>query len=224
LLTLPQNYNLKTAAELGVRAREETLNIALFDFDGTITNTDMYTKFLHFSGTKRRALLAKIILPPFFMLYKVGIIPAPKMRAIASFVAFSGRNINEVSAAGERYAENVIPNFLREVALNKLNWHKNNGDKIVIVSGSLDVYLKPWCAQNKFDLVCSELEIYHGKFTGRYVNGDCSCNNKPKLIRSKFELEQYGQIYAYGDTKEDLAMLGLAGEAYLNWEQYHVRA
>lgn len=196
------------------------MNIALFDFDGTITNADMYTKFLHFSGTKRRALLAKIVLPPFFILYKAGVIPAPKMRTIASFVAFSGRKVDEVVAAGEKYAADVVPNFLREVALHKLNWHKNNGDKIVIVSASLDVYLKPRCAQNGFDLVCSELEVNLGKFSGRYVNGDCSCANKPKLIRSKFELEQYGQIYAYGDTKEDLAMLSLADEAYLNWKQH----
>lgn len=203
---------------------EETLNIALFDFDGTITNADMYTKFLHFSGTKRRALLAKIVLPPFFTLYKAGVIPAPKMRTIASFVAFSGRKIDDVVTSGEKYAADVVPSFLREVALNKLNWHKNNGDKIVIVSASLDIYLKPWCAQNGFDLVCSELEVNRGKFSGRYVNGDCSCSNKPKLIRSKFELGQYGQIYAYGDTKEDLAMLSLADEAYLNWKQHPVDA
>jgi hypothetical protein len=55
------------------------LNLALFDFDGTITHADMYTKFLHFSGTKRRAMLAKVILPPFYLLYKAGIIPTPKM-------------------------------------------------------------------------------------------------------------------------------------------------
>ncbi|SBS34987.1 haloacid dehalogenase-like hydrolase [Marinomonas spartinae] len=199
------------------------MNIALFDFDGTITNADMYTKFLHFSGTRRRALLAKIVLPPFFILYKVGVIPAPRMRTIASFVAFSGRKVDEVAAAGEEYAADVVPNHLREVALNKLKWHKNNGDQIVIVSASLDVYLKPWCAQNGFALVCSELEVDSGRFSGRYVNGDCSCANKPKLIGSKFELEQYEQIYAYGDTKEDLAMLSVADEAYLNWEPHPER-
>lgn len=200
------------------------MNIALFDFDGTITNADMYTKFLRFSGTKRRALLAKIVLPPFFMLYKAGVIRAPKMRTIASFVAFSSRKVDEVVAAVEKYAEDILPNYIREVALSKLNWHKSNGDQIVIVSASLDVYLKPWCTQNGFALVCSELEVDRGKFSGRYVNGDCSCANKPKLIRSKFELGQYEQIYAYGDTEEDLAMLSLADEAYLNWGQHPVNA
>lgn len=203
---------------------EKALNIALFDFDGTITNADMYTKFLHFSGTRRRALLAKIFLPPFFILYKAGIISASKMRIIASFLAFRGREIGAVIAAGEKYAITVIPEFLRAEAVSKLNWHKNNGDKIVIVSASLDVYLKPWCIQNGFELICTELEVKNEKFTGLYEKGDCSCANKLKFIRSTFELGQFARIYAYGDTKEDLAMLSLANEAYLNWQQHPVNA
>lgn len=198
------------------------MNLALFDFDGTITHADMYTKFLHFSGTKRRAMLAKVILPPFYLLYKAGIIPAPKMRAIASYLAFFRREMHEVYSAGKKYADEVIPQFVRDIALNKLQWHKEKGDLIVIVSASLDVYLAQWCAQNGFSLICSELEVEGRRLTGRYVNGDCSCDNKPRNIRAKYDLSQYGKIYAYGDTSEDLAMLTLADEAYLNWEPYTV--
>lgn len=198
------------------------MKLALFDFDGTITNADMYTKFLHFSATRRRALLAKIVLPPFFILYKAGILSAPKMRSIASFVAFSGRQVADVIAAGNQYVDDILPNFLRKEALTQLNWHKDNGDQIVIVSASLDVYLKPWCTQQGFALICSELQIERGKFSGHYVQGDCSCANKPTLIRAQFDLEQYSYIYAYGDTPEDLAMLNLADEAYLNWVQHPV--
>lgn len=200
------------------------MNLALFDFDGTITNTDMYTKFLYFSGTKQRAMLAKVILPPFYLLYKAGIIPAPKMRVIASYLAFFGRKVHEVYVAGEKYAEEIIPHFIRDIALNKLQWHKDNGDLIVIVSASLDVYLARWCAKNGFSLICSELEVDGGRFTGRYVNGDCSCRNKPRKICLRYDLSKYEKIYAYGDTAEDLAMLDLADEAYLNWERYPVGA
>lgn len=200
------------------------MNLALFDFDGTITHADMYTKFLYFSGTKRRAMLAKVILPPFYLLYKAGIIPAPKMRAIASYLAFFRRETHEVYAAGEKYADEVIPQFIREIARNKLQWHKEKGDLIVIVSASLDVYLARWCAQNGFSLICSELEVEGRRLTGRYVNGDCSCDSKPRNIRAKYDLSQYDKIYVYGDTSEDLAMLNLADEAYLNWEPYPVGA
>ncbi|MCM2680323.1 HAD-IB family hydrolase [Echinimonas agarilytica] len=200
------------------------MNIALFDFDGTITHADMYTKFLHFSATKRRSLIAKIVLSPFFILYKVGVLRAANMRRIASFVAFSGRKVDEVVAVGQGYAENIVPQFLREEALTQLSLHTQNGDQIVIVSASLDVYLKHWCAQNGFALICSELEVKRGKFSGGYVNGDCSGVNKSKWICAKFDLGLYDRVYAYGDTQEDLAMLSLADEAYLNWARYCVDA
>lgn len=198
------------------------MNIALFDFDGTITNADMYSKFLHFSATKKRAILAKVLLSPFFIPYKMGLLSAPKMRSIASFIAFAGRVEEDVVAVGEKYATKVIPDFLREEALTRLHWHKSNGDQIVIVSASLDIYLRYWCAKNGYSLICSELKVQRGRFSGRYVNDDCSNANKSKRIRSEFDLKQYDKVYAYGDTKEDLAMLGLADEAYLNWKKHSV--
>ncbi len=142
------------------------------------------------------------------------------MRCIASFIAFSSRNLDNIAVAGEKFAKEVIPDFIREVALRKLHWHQHNGDQIVIVSASLDVYLKPWCQQNGFALVCSELEVRDGKLSGHYVNGDCSSENKPNLIHSRFELNKYDRIYAYGDTKEDFAMLNLADKTYLNWQTF----
>nr|WP_086938927.1 HAD-IB family hydrolase [Thaumasiovibrio occultus] len=196
------------------------MNIALFDFDGTITNADMFTQFLNFSATKRRSPFAKLALSPFYLLYKLGVIPAPTMRPIASYVAFWGREASDVAALGEQYAQHVVPRFLRQEALEQLDWHKQNGDQIVIVSASLDVYLKPWCAQHGFALVCSELNVHQGKFTGRYRDGDCSSEDKPRLIRTQFDLSQFDKIYAYGDTREDHAMLNLADEAYLNWLPY----
>lgn len=199
------------------------MNIALFDFDGTITHEDMYTKFLFFSATKSRTLVAAIVLAPFYLCYKAGVIPASTMRTMASFVAFYGRKVNDVAAFGEEYAQQIVPNFLREVALSRLHWHINNGDQIVIVSASINVYLKPWCAQHGFALICSELEQKpSGRFSGRYVHGDCSGATKSTLVKSTFELESFDRIFAYGDTVEDLPMLSLADEAYFNWEQQSV--
>ena len=198
------------------------MNLALFDFDGTITNEDMYTKFLYYSATRYRAILAKFIIPPFFLLYKLGILSAPQMRSVASYLAFCGRKTQPVKNLGKKYASEVIPKFIREEALKKLKWHIKNGDRIVIVSASLDVYLKEWCKKQGFSLICTELEIINNKYSGRYSYGDCSYQNKPKSISSNINLTEYGRIYAYGDTHEDIPMLNMANEAYLNWEQYSV--
>ena len=45
------------------------MNLALFDFDGTITDADMYTKFLHYSGTKPRKVVGNLLLAPCFLVY-----------------------------------------------------------------------------------------------------------------------------------------------------------
>ena len=52
-------------------------NLALFDFDGTLTDADMFTIFLKFSATKKRAWLIKLTLLPLYGFYKLGLFPAP---------------------------------------------------------------------------------------------------------------------------------------------------
>lgn len=196
------------------------MNIALFDFDGTITTTDMYSKFLHFSGSKPRSIIAKLVLAPFFILYKIGLLPSTNMRRLASYTAFVGRRIDELNVLGKRYADEVIPQFIREEARNKLDWHVKYGDKVVIVSASLDIYLRFWCAQQGFDLLCSEMEVRGDRYTGFYLHGDCTGANKAKFVLGKYDLSDYQRVYAYGDTKEDMEMLKLADEAYLEWQSY----
>jgi len=72
--------------------KEIKVNLALFDFDGTITNADMYSKFLRYSTTGARLIVGNVLLAPFVIMYKLGILPANKMRPIASFVAFFKKN------------------------------------------------------------------------------------------------------------------------------------
>lgn len=142
------------------------------------------------------------------------------MRAIASCVAFYGRDAEQLWQIGEAYSIQVIPRFLRPEAVNRLAWHKSNGDKIVIVSASLNVYLCHWCELNGYDLICTELEVSVHRLTGRYREGDCSCTQKQRKINSHYNLADFKRVYAYGDTKEDLAMLALADEAYYDWMSY----
>ncbi|WP_133407137.1 HAD family hydrolase [Parashewanella tropica] len=194
-------------------------NIALFDFDGTITDKDMFTPFLKYGATKKRKTIGNIIILPFYLLFKLGLLPSYIMRPIASFVAFKFRSQKEVEALGREYAKQVIPSRVMERAKKQLEWHKESGDVIVVVSASLDVYLKPWCDANGFQLLCSELDMQKGRCTGRYIQGDCSREKKAARVKQSYQLNQFECIYAYGDTSEDKELLKLADEAYLNWNK-----
>jgi HAD superfamily hydrolase (TIGR01490 family) len=199
--------------------KEIYVNLALFDFDGTITDKDMYTKFLHYSASKRRAIIGNLCLLPFYLLYKHGWFSARKLRFMSSYLAFKGRDFDALNKVGKVFSQEVIPHYLRDNALERIRRHKENGDEVVVVSASLNIYLRHWCTEFGLTLICNELEVNNGKCSGHYVSDDCSCENKSNKVHASYDLNKYDCIYAYGDTYEDIALLELADEKYMNWEK-----
>ncbi|HGZ6459916.1 TPA: HAD-IB family phosphatase, partial [Vibrio parahaemolyticus] len=149
-------------------------SLALFDFDGTITREDMFSLFLHYSAYGLRKRVGKLAIMPFYALYKLGVLPARVMRPLSSFIAFSGKETQHIEAIGATFAHEVIPLYLRPEAMERLAWHQHRGDTIVVVSASLNAYLKPWCEANGYHLLCSELISEQPKLSGFYQQGDCS--------------------------------------------------
>lgn len=195
------------------------MNLALFDFDGTITSEDTYTKFIFFSTPKLRFVMGLAIIWPVVVLYKLGVLPASKTRPILSKVAFCGRRVDVVSEQAQRFVLDYISNVIRPIALDKIAWHKAQGDEIFVVSASLSPYIKIWCHNQGIKFVCSELASDAGKYTGSYTNGDCSGERKVRFICDIVDLSKYSAIYAYGDSDEDLPMLEIADVKYFRWQK-----
>lgn len=195
------------------------MNLALFDFDGTITRTDTWTEFLRFSATPQRLLVAGVLLSPLILGYRLGLVSARRGRPLAARFAFQGRKAFAVREVGLKYACEVLPGLVRRRALDRIEWHKSQDDAVVVVSASLDVYLSHWCQSMGVDLICTQLEEKSGTLTGKYVRGDCSSAEKLRRIREQYDLGRYLLIYAYGDTDEDREMLGLAHEKYYRWKK-----
>ncbi|MCE7728824.1 HAD family hydrolase [Vibrio campbellii] len=195
-------------------------SLALFDFDGTITDEDMFSAFLHYAVSGPRKWLGKVVILPFYVLYKTGALPAKRMRPIASFIAFAGRRTQEVEALGAQFAQEVIVKHIRPEAQAKLDWHQAQGDTIVVVSASLNAYLSPWCRNQDYHLLCSELLSESKRLSGFYQSDDCSLERKVERIKTAYDVSQYETIYAYGDTHEDIPMLKLADHATMNWQPW----
>lgn len=192
------------------------MKLALFDFDGTLTHHDMYTRFILYSASPVRLVLGSIFLSPLYVLYKLRVIPARKLRPLVSYCAFVGRDQAVISALGKEYALNVIPHSIRPEMLATLKQHQVDGAQAVLVSASLDLYLRPWCESMGIALICSEMSVKEGVYTGLYVSGDCSWDMKATKVQKQFRLSDYVEIFAYGNTDEDLAMLAIADHAYMN--------
>ncbi|MGM7447413.1 HAD-IB family hydrolase [Idiomarina sp. ST20R2A10] len=197
------------------------MNLALFDFDGTITGQDTYTKFLFYVTPKRRLIMTLLLASPFIALYKLRLLKPSKTRPLLSRIVFWNRSVADITRLARSFSEQYLPSVIRAEALNKIEWHKAQGDEVYVVSASLDFYLSCWCHSQGIKWVCSELEIKNNKLTGRYVSGDCSLENKVSAIKRKVNLSDFKTIYAYGDTTEDMPMLALAHEKYFNWQRVY---
>lgn len=195
------------------------MNLALFDFDGTITERDTFAPFLRFAVRPGRALVGGLLVSPILLAYRLGVLSASRTRPLVARACFQGEAAETVRASGRRYAAEVVPTGLRAHALERIQWHQQQGDTVVVVSAALDVYLAPWCAAMGVLCICTELEDRDGRLTGRYRLGDCSGIAKVQRVREQYDLSRFPVIYAYGDTHEDLPMLGLAHRKYYRWTE-----
>ena len=186
------------------------MDLALFDFDGTLTRSDSFVPFLRFSSSRLRWIAGSTVLLPVSLGYRLGVLRASPVRAIASVVAFLGRQEASLRRLGADFAATILPQEIRPEMFAKLQWHQARGDRVVVVSASLDVYLQPWCAAHCVDLLCTSLSSVRGKLTGTFRGGDCSGEGKVQRIRSTYDLSAYERIWAYEDTAEDFPMLRLA--------------
>jgi HAD superfamily hydrolase (TIGR01490 family) len=193
-------------------------NLALFDFDGTITTNDNFTAFVRMVVSPWRLALGKIILMPFIVGYKAGVLSPSRLRRMIIMCALSGKKEVDLVEAGRKYAIDRLPPVMKTHAIKKIDWHKSQGDTIVVVSASLNFYLASWCAQYQLDLICSRLEVRNGLITGRYHGQDCTGREKATRVLSKYNLKSFEKIYAYGDSAEDIEMLNLADIKIWCWQ------
>ncbi|MEW6319996.1 MAG: HAD family hydrolase [Acidobacteriota bacterium] len=193
------------------------LDLALFDYDGTITREDIFTMFLRHAISPARAVWGGLLVSPFVLGYRLGALEARHVRPLVSGAGFAGRSAEAVRVLGASFAEEVLPDLVRPEAEERIQWHRERGDFTVVVSASLDAYLRPWCTRMSLACICTQLEERHGRLTGRYTRGDCSGPNKVARLREAYDLRGFGSIHAYGDTAEDDEMLALADHAHRGW-------
>ena len=194
-------------------------NLALFEFDGTITSKDTFTPFIFHAVEPLRMAVGKVLLSPLVAAYKLGFLSPSGMRRSIVHFGFRGRSEADVRRAGIEYSRRRLAPVVRAEALDRIRWHQAQGDEVVVVSASLDVYLEDWCQKLGVEVICTELEARHGMLTGRYRNGDCAGREKARRVQQRYDLETFGIVFAYGDTAEDRAMLDLATRRFYRWRE-----
>lgn len=190
------------------------MKIALFDFDGTITKNDSLLRFIRFVVGDFQFFFGMLLLSPILAAYKLKLTSnfEAKQKVLSWF--FNGMNEEAFFLLAKKYSLTRINKILRAEAMEKIEWHQQQGHKVIVVSASLDCWLRPWCEKHGLDLLATKLEIKNGKITGRFHNRNCYGQEKVNRIKEVYNLKEYDYIYAYGDSKGDKEMLSLANESF----------
>ena len=100
------------------------MDLALFDFDGTITTKGTYPGFVRFAVGPPRKFVGGLILSPLIVGYRSRLVSDRTMRVAMSTIGFRGEDPDRLRRLGKQYADQVLPKLIRPVALDRIAWHK----------------------------------------------------------------------------------------------------
>ena len=179
----------------------DKLILAVFDFDGTITNRETFRRFLWFCLGKRLILLTLLACPR-LICYGLGLHSRKAMKEFFIRSAFKGMTESDLQKRAKSFAEKKIPNWIRPEALKRIHWHKEQGHVLLINSASPDVYITPWAKSVGFsDVISSKIAVSAAGLVIGHLEGDnCWGEEKVQRLKKWIAEKQPAEIYAYGDT------------------------
>jgi phosphatidylglycerophosphatase C len=185
--------------------------IAAFDFDGTMTRRDTLVPFL-VTVAGRRSVTAALAAEAPRLAYAAagrGDRDEAKIHVLRRLLA--GRRHTDVTAAGRTFGVDLARNAISTEARDRLAWHRRAGHEIVIVSASLDVYLREVADQlGVGHVLCTTLEVDDdGLCTGMLRGRNCRGAEKVARLRTLLDGNDV-ELWAYGNSGGDEEMLALA--------------
>jgi phosphatidylglycerophosphatase C len=200
------------------QAAAKAAQVAAFDFDGTLTTKDTLVPFLvEVHGGRRVAAAWLRASLTAARNGSAGTEPfRDQMKLAAMGALFRGMPEARLYDLGQAYATR-LDERLRPDMVDRLRWHQDHGHQVVIVSASLDAYLRPLAFGLGIDgvLAVELLADDAGVLTGA-VAGSVNNRGPHKLRRLRAWTEtRFGpdtpiELWAYGDSSGDRDLLGAA--------------
>ncbi|WP_448518552.1 HAD family hydrolase [Rhodoflexus sp.] len=191
--------------------------LALFDFDGTITRKDTLFDFARYSFGEVVFLKRLLRIAPLLAAHKIGLVSATAAKEAFLSAFFGGMPVATFEQLATKYSLERVPALLRPKAKERIYSHLEQKHTVVIVSASAENWIKPWADLEGISVIGSILAIKNNKITGKLASKNCNGEEKVTRIKQVFDLSKYSYIYAYGDSKGDKQMLGLANEYFFRY-------
>ncbi|MDD4354096.1 MAG: HAD-IB family hydrolase [Candidatus Nanoarchaeia archaeon] len=191
-----------------------------FDLDDTIIKGNSGLRYIRFLYENRILKAHKSAILPSLKLaynylkgdYKKAVDQADNLMALA----FKGANKKETVRAAEFFVLNDVKN-LKNPILERINWHKNQGHKLILLSASPDEVVQKFGKFLKFDYIRGSLfKLKNNIYTGELIIPSMIGKERAivaKKIAKKLNID-LKQSYSYGNCINDLEVLELVGNPF----------
>ena len=190
-------------------------NLAIFDLDNTLINTDSDNAFPQFMIEKGyiNAEYATAKNEKFYQDYQQGCLN------VHEFVAFQVEplktlNKQQLDELHQEFMQKYIEPHISHMATLLVKSHKDAGDELLVISSTNEFIITPIChAFGITNIIGMRLETYEkGFFTGNIIGVPSLSEGKITrldewLTQNCRSREDYDRIYFYSDSKNDLPLL-----------------
>lgn len=188
--------------------------IAFFDFDGTITTKDSFVEFLRFTQGSSSLYLGFLRNAAYLVAYKLKLIPNQKAKEKVLEYFFGQSCATDFDELCKKFSEAVLPQLIRPKAVEEIKTLQQKGFNVVVVSASPENWIRPWTDRMGVSLIASCLETINGTVTGKLNGKNCRGEEKVRRILELHRMDEYEEIYAYGDKSGDKPMMKLATKSF----------
>lgn len=190
------------------------MKLVLFDFDHTVTQSDSFMGFLKHSVSFGKRFWVFFSLLPAIVQFKLGG-DGEELKVRVLSKCFRGWSKEELESKGRSFAQQLdqTKNYKKSVYSDFLE-HRRAGDKVVLVTASLDAWIEPWAQLNGVEVICTKLKYSNGSFTGELRGKNCNRSEKKQRVLEAFDLNDFEEIIAYGNPGPDDEMISIAHKQY----------
>jgi len=187
--------------------------IVAFDFDGTLTVRDSFTRFLRWRSGGKGWFMGLARMAPDLVTY-AGDRDRGRLKAASAREFLKGVPRVQLDADAGAFAGQVWPGFMRYDALACWNDWGRKGAYRVIVTASPETTVAPFARRLEADALLGTQLVFDAddRVTGTFAGPNCRAEEKVRRLKAA-----YGQdlrlAAAYGDTSGDTEMLAIADEA-----------
>lgn len=190
---------------------------AFFDVDGTLVDATIVHYYAYFatrdlSPVRRRLWLAGFIPKILYYIILDRISRSAFNRVF--YQNYRGMDATQVRAWSRDHFNDVIHPRLYPNAVARVAQHRDRGERVVLVTGSLDFIIQPLAEfLQADDLIAVQMTEQDGRLMGHLTGPPIGDEEKAHAIRTFAETHHIDltQSFAYGDSSADIPMLRCVG-------------